>query len=78
MRDSASSRCKSSGRGALSNRDLFIAIQIMGLVAPAPAATFDSEDPLTGFSSTFRCVWVGLATGRGCYRCHDDSRGVCA
>jgi hypothetical protein len=26
----------------------------MGLVAPAPVPTFDSEDPLTGFSSTFR------------------------
>ena len=28
--------------------------QVLGLVAPAPAPTFDSEDPLTGFSSTFR------------------------
>jgi hypothetical protein len=30
----------------------------MGLVPPAPAPTFDSEDPLTGFSSTFRRVVV--------------------
>ena len=28
--------------------------QVLGLVAPAPVPTFDSEDPLTGFSSTFR------------------------
>lgn len=38
--------------------------QILGLVAPVPAPTFDSEDPLTGFSSTFRDSMQGAALSK--------------